>query len=100
MAYSLGADSADRVHARLLHRALKPPRNRKGRPAQAAPSENQINGKGEYKTAEAAAQRELEYATRRAAQLDRTADLLLSVGQHHAAERLSALAHELREVAR
>lgn len=47
-----------------------------------------------------AVQRALAANVRRAADLDRQADLLLSLGQHHAAERLSTLAHELREVVR
>lgn len=37
--------------------------------------------------------------TRNAADIDRQADLLLSIGRHSAAERLSHRAAELREVA-
>jgi hypothetical protein len=44
-------------------------------------------------------QRAIACAMRRAARIDRTADLLLSVGRVDAAERLSRIAHDLREVA-
>ena len=43
-------------------------------------------------------QRAIACAMRRAARIDRTADLLLSVGRVDAAERLSRVAADLREV--
>lgn len=49
--------------------------------------------------AELAAQRAIACAMRRAARIDRVADLLLSVGRVDAAERLSRVAADLREVA-
>lgn len=94
----MGADQADRLHAKLLHHAWNPPRNRMSRPAQAAHPGNQINGTREYKTAEAAAQRALEFARRRATALDHLADHCLQFGMGDTAERLSHRAASIREV--
>lgn len=72
-------------------------------PALAATSNraNFVSSSIEVDTADlGAVQRALARAMSRAADLDRQADLLLSVGQHHTAERLSALAQDLREGAR
>jgi hypothetical protein len=81
---------------------LPPPKNRKRRPIpRAASFENFGNTNAATNaTADAAAQRGLAIAARRAAQLDRVADLLLSIGGHLQAERLSHRAAELRAVLR
>jgi hypothetical protein len=80
-----------------------PPKNRKRRPPaqRAASFENFGNTNDTFNaTATAAAQRGLALVARRAAQLDRVADLLLSIGRHLQAERLSHRAAELRAVLR
>jgi hypothetical protein len=81
---------------------LPPPKNRKRRPRDRAASfENFSNTNDTFNaTATAAAQRGLALAARRAAQLDRVADLLLSIGRHMQAERLSHRAAELRAMLR
>jgi hypothetical protein len=45
------------------------------------------------------AQRAIAFALRRAAQIDRQADLLLALGKHLQAHRLSHRARQIREVA-
>lgn len=51
------------------------------------------------RAAEAAGQRAIEHALARAAELDRTADALLTLNMVEPAERLAHRAAELREVA-
>ena len=100
MRQSFGADHADRLHARLLHQALKPPQNEKRRPAQAANLGKQIDDTTEYRTSDAAAARAVAFARRRAGALDHTAATLAAIGQRTAALRVAQIAAGLAEVAR
>jgi hypothetical protein len=79
-----------------------PPKNRK-RPGASpqAPRANfeVITNQPQDSVAERSVQRALERVRLRAARLDRTADLLLALGKHAIAERLSHRAAELRAVA-
>jgi hypothetical protein len=81
---------------------VDPPRNRK-RPGAAPPAprarSESITDNVDNIRAALAGQQAVSFALRRAASLDRLADLLLSIGRHTAAERLAHLAAELREVA-
>jgi len=97
---SRGADVAAMLHGMHLTRALRPTQNRKGRPVTrtALPESQKSNGTDEYSVGEAAAQRAVAFAQRRAASLDRTADLLLSIGRVPQAERLAHRAAAIREV--
>jgi hypothetical protein len=94
------ADHADRLHARLLHQALRPPRNRMSRPAQAAHSGKQKVNDGRIDHPDAAAQRACAAALRHADRLGRTAATLAAVGQRDAARRLARLADDLCGIAR
>jgi len=82
--------------------AMPPPQTRK-RPVPGETSSRAKSGSNSGSTASntatAAAQRAIAFAQRRAAEIDRTADLLLSIGRHIQAERLANLAAELRGVA-
>lgn len=97
MRSSYGADVASRMHDIALHHALRPIQNRKGRPVARTALPQKSNGANEYTPAEASAQRAIEFAQRRAASLDRQADLLLSIGRHLQAERLAFRAASIRE---
>jgi hypothetical protein len=79
-----------------------PPKNQK-RPGASpqAPRANfeSVTNQPTDSAVERTVQRALERALARAARLDRTADLLLALGKHAIAERLSHAAAELRAVA-
>jgi hypothetical protein len=62
-------------------------------------AEFEISSEADNTEIEHTVQRAIDFALRRAAVIDRTADLLLSVGRVDAAERLSRVAADLRGVA-
>ena len=94
---SFGADVPAKLHGMRLTRALRPTQNRESRPmARTASLENQSNSTTGYSAAEAAAQRAVAFARRRALHLDHLADRLLHFGMPDAAERLSRTAWEIR----
>jgi hypothetical protein len=94
------ADQSWPTYNRQFRRSWKPPQKRKRQGlATPAPSQHfEISNVPEYSPAEGAAQRAIAAASRRAAKIDRTADLLLSVGRVDAAERLAHRAAEIRAV--
>lgn len=98
MRHPSGADTADRLHAMMLHRALKPPKNRESRLCGAASRGSQriISDKLEDRAAQACAQRACEFAARRVTHLDSLAANCLRFGLPNAAERLSRTAWEIR----
>jgi len=93
------AASDPALNRQFSRRWTGPPQKRERRPwDRTANSGNHNNNAAVSATAAAAVQRALIVAARRAAQLDRTADLLLALGRHSQAERLSHRALELREL--
>lgn len=84
-----------------FRRPWSPPQKRKRQGlATPAPSELlEISSDPGYSAAADVAQRAIDFAMCRAARIDRTADLLLSVGRVDAAERLAHRAAEIRTVA-
>jgi hypothetical protein len=83
-----------------FRRPWNPPQKRKRQGlATPAPSEHlEISSDPDITAIDLTVQRAIEFAMHRAAVIDRTADLLLSVGRVDAAERLAHRAAELREV--
>jgi hypothetical protein len=93
-----GADVADRMHEKLLRRALRPRQTRKGCPHDQAPhSETQSTSTSEYTIAEAAAQRAIRFALRRSVAIDDRATILEAIGLRDASLRQAALASRLRQ---
>jgi hypothetical protein len=88
------------MHAEMLHCAWSPSQKRRSLPpggtsgwADFADNSTDIDS-----DADPIVQRNIAWLQTRAARLDCNADLLLSIGQHAAAERLAHRALELREV--
>jgi hypothetical protein len=82
-----------------FHRPWRPPEKRN--PAMAGTIDRadfDISSETENTAIDLTVQRAIAYAMRRAAVIDRTADLLLSVGRVDAAERLAHRAAEIRGV--
>jgi hypothetical protein len=73
-------------------------RKRQGLATPALSKTSAINSSPEYSPGTDVAQRAIDFAMRRAARIDRTADLLLSIGRTDAAERLAHRAAEIRGV--
>src|SRR6185312_3834790 len=95
-----GAEIAARMHESRLRVLWPPPKNETPALVRASSREGFEDGRGLlYTGIDGAAQRAIDFAMRRAATIDRTADLLLSIGRVDAAERLSRVAADLREVA-
>lgn len=81
-------------------RPWSPPQKRKRQGLDTpAPSENpEVRSNNEYSPTNEVEQQTTDFAMRRAARIDRVADLLLSIGRTDAAERLSHEAAQIRTV--
>jgi hypothetical protein len=100
---AMAAASDPRANRQFSRRWTGPPPKNRKRPGASpqAPRANfeSVTNQPTDSAAERSVQRALERALARAAKLDRTADLLLAIGKHAIAERLSHAAAELRAVA-
>jgi hypothetical protein len=95
-----GAEIAARMHEVRLRVLWPPPKSETPALVRASGREGfESVGKPDCSGINHTTQRAIAFAMRRAATIDRTADLLLSIGRVDAAERLSRVAESIREVA-
>jgi hypothetical protein len=92
---------ADRLHTAMLRRCWSPPDQKRERPAPGdtgSEAQNQTSEHFVSTIADLAAQRAYSVALRRAGEIDRLADILITAGLHLQGEALAHRAAEMREV--